>query len=268
METKKIKIGEIAEFLDSKIPLHWQESYDNAGLLYGHKEMDCTGIYICFDMNCQVIENAIKNNCNFVLSHHPLVYKSLRKFTSEDNVTATLLKAIENNIALYAAHTNLDSAASMGVNTILAEKLGLKNIRPLHKEDIADEGYFGLGAIGEIEKETDAIEFLKNVKAILNIHNIRYVKGKKDKIKTIAICGGSGTDFIDDALRERVDCFLTGDVKYHQFLDCENRFLLADIGHFESENFIKEYLFSLLSENFCNFANLHLDNSANHIKNI
>ena len=139
MDTKKIKISDIVEFLDSKIPLHWQESYDNAGLLYGHKEMDCTGIYICFDMNCQVIENAIKNNCNFVLSHHPLVYKSLRKFTSEDNVTATLLKAIENNIALYAAHTNLDSAASMGVNTILADKLGLKNIRPLHKEDITDE---------------------------------------------------------------------------------------------------------------------------------
>jgi putative NIF3 family GTP cyclohydrolase 1 type 2 len=125
-----------------------------------------------------------------------------------------------------------------------------------------------LGAIGELEKEIDATEFLKNVKSILNIHNIRYVSGKKDKIKTVALCGGSGMDFVDDALRENVDCFLTGDIKYHQFLDCENHILLADIGHFESENFIKEYLFSLLSEKFCNFANLHLDNSANHIKNI
>lgn len=268
MDTNKIKISDIVDFLDSKIPLSWQESYDNAGLLYGHKEADCTGIYICFDMNCKVIEDAIKNNCNFVLSHHPLVYKSLRKFTSDDNVTTTLLKAIENNVALYASHTNLDSAATMGVNTILAQKLNLKNIRALHKENITDEGYFGLGVIGELEKEIDATEFLKNVKSILNIHNIRYVSGKKDKIKTVALCGGSGMDFVDDALRENVDCFLTGDIKYHQFLDCENHILLADIGHFESENFIKEYLFSLLSEKFCNFANLHLDNSANHIKNI
>jgi dinuclear metal center YbgI/SA1388 family protein len=263
-----LTIKDISDFLDKTIPLSWQESYDNAGLLYGNKEAICTGVYVCFDINCEIIDNAIKNNCNFILSHHPLVYKSLKKFTGTDNVTCALTKAIENKVALYASHTNLDSAANMGVNTLLAEKIGLKNIRPLHKEDIADNGYFGLGAIGELEKETDVVEFLKEVKSILNIHNIKYVSGKTYKVKTIALCGGSGTDFIDDAIREKADCFLTGDIKYHQFLDYENHLILADIGHFESESFIKEYLISLLSEKFCNFVPLFLDNSANHIKNI
>ena len=263
-----ITIRDISNFLDKTIPLSWQESYDNAGLLYGNKDTICTGIYVCFDINSEIIDKAIENNCNFVVSHHPLVYKSLKKFTSEDNVTTTLTKAIENKVALYAAHTNLDSASNMGVNTLLAEKIGLKNIRPLHKENISDSGYFGLGAIGELEKEEEATAFLKKVKEILNIHNIKYVKGKRNKLKTIALCGGSGTDFVNEAIEAEVDCFLTGDVKYHQFLDCENRLLLADIGHFESECFIKEYLISLLSEKFCNFVPLFLDNSANHIKNI
>lgn len=263
-----INIGEICNFLDNKIPLTWQESYDNAGLLYGNKEAVCTGIYVCFDVNCEIIEKAIENNCNFILSHHPLIYKAMKNFTNDDNVTKTILKAIQNNIALYAAHTNLDSAANMGVNTMFAEKLGLTNIRALHKENISDEGYFGLGAVGELKEELEVEQFLLNVKNTLNLHNIKYVKGKTNKIKTVALCGGSGSDFINDALNENADCFLTGDVKYHQFLDCENRIILADVGHFESESFIKEYLISLLSEKFCNFVPLFLDNSANHIMNI
>lgn len=267
MNNSQIKIKDIANYLDKTIPLSWQESYDNAGLLCGEEETICSGIYICFDINEDVIENAINNNCNFIVSHHPLVYKAMKKFTSQDNVTKALLKALKHNIALYAAHTNLDSA-TIGVNTILAEKIGLKNIRPLHKENISDEGYFGLGAIGDLVEEIEATEFLLKVKSILNLHNIRYVKGKTNKVKTIALCGGSGTDFMEDAIKEKVDCFLTGDIKYHQFLDSENRILLADIGHFESESFIKEYLNSLLSEKFCNFVPLYLDNSANHIMNI
>ena len=265
---REITIGDVATFLDETIPLSWQESYDNAGLLFGEKEKKCSGIYVCFDVDCQVIENAIKNNCNFIVSHHPLIYKALKKFTNNENTTKALLKAIKNDIALYAAHTNLDSATSMGVTTMFAEKIGLTNIRPLHKENISDEGYFGLGAIGELKEEKGVEEFLLEVKSILNLHNIKYVKGKKDTIKTVALCGGSGTDFTEDALNANADCFLTGDVKYHQFLDCENQIILADVGHFESESFIKEYLISLLSEKFCNCVPLILDNSANHIKNI
>lgn len=264
----EIRIKDIADFLDKTIPLSWQESYDNAGLLYGEKEEKCTGIYVCFDINNEVIDKAIENNCNFIVSHHPLIYKALKNFTNNDNVTTALIKAIKNNIALYCAHTNLDSAKNMGVNTMLAEKIGLTKIRPLHKENISDEGYFGLGAIGELKEEKNIKDYLLEVKNILGIHNIKYVKGKKDSIKTVALCGGSGTDFINDAFEAEVDCFLTGDVKYHQFLDCENRIILADIGHFESECFIKEYLISLLSEKFCNFVPLFLDNSANHIMNI
>lgn len=265
---KKITIGNITDELEKAAPLSWQESYDNAGLLCGDKNTICTGVYVCFDINESIVNKAIENNCNLIVSHHPLVFRALKNFTGNDNVTNTLLKSIKNDLSLYSAHTNLDSA-SPGVNTILAEKIGLKNVRPLSADITGkEEGFFGIGGIGELEEETYFETFLLHVKKALGIHNIKYIEGKTDKIKTVAFCGGSGYDFIEDALRQNADCFLTADVKYHQFLDNEKSILLADIGHFESESFIKEYLIALLSEKFCNFVPLFMDEAPNKIKNI
>lgn len=263
-----ITIGKISTELDKIIPLSWQESYDNAGLLCGNKDVICTGIYVCFDISESVVDKAIESNCNLIVSHHPLVFRAMKRFTGKDNVTTTLLKAITNNIALYSAHTNLD-AANPGVNTILANKLGIRNIRPLCEDARTNEdGFFGIGGIGELEEATDLQEYLLHIKKALNIHNIKYIEGKNDKIKTVAFCGGSGSEFIDDALRQNADCFLTADIKYHQFLDCEKQIALADIGHFESESFIKEHLIALLSEKFCNFVPLFMDTAPNKVKNI
>ena len=149
---RTITIGEIITDLDKTIPLSWQESYDNAGLLCGNKEEKCTGIYVCFDISESVVEKAIANNCNLIVSHHPLVFRAMKRFTSKDNVTTTLLKAITNNIALYSSHTNLD-ASNPGVNTILANKLGIRNIRPLCEDTRTnEEGFFGIGGIGALTR--------------------------------------------------------------------------------------------------------------------
>lgn len=265
---KDVRIEEIIAALEEVVPLSWQEDFDNAGLLCGDKMAICSGVFVCFDVCDMAIEMAIKNKCNLIISHHPLVFRGLKKFTGNDNVTKTLLKALKNDIAVYAAHTNLDAAFSIGVNTTLAEKLGLKNVRPLHSDSRNEQGYFGIGGIGELKQETDYKDFLLNVKKSLNVNNIKFVEGEKQKIKTVAFCGGSGSEFVEKAIELNADCYLTGDIKYHQFLDCEGRILLADIGHFESESFIIDQLISLLSEKFCNFVRLFRSEIPNKVKNI
>ncbi len=265
---KEVRIDEIVSTLENAIPLDWQESFDNSGLLCGDKDVICSGVVVCFDVCEAVIDLAIEKKCNLIISHHPLVFRGLKKFTGEDNVTKTLLKAIKNDIAVYAAHTNLDSVASIGVNTTLAKKLRLNNVRPLQNDSRAEQGYFGIGGIGELEQETDFKDFLLQVKNDLNINNIKFIEGKNPKIKTVAFCGGSGSEFIEKAIELNADCYLTGDIKYHQFLDCEGRILLADIGHFESESFIIDELIGLLSEKFCNFVRLFRSEIPNKVKNI
>jgi len=353
-----MKLKEITGHLESIAPLAYQESYDNAGLICGSPDMDIKAALICLDSTEAVLDEAIATGCNLVIAHHPIVFSGLKKFNGKNYVERVIIKAIRNNIALYAAHTNLDNVHN-GVNAKIAEKLGLVNlsilapqksglkklvvfcteeatpalrnalfsagagqignydecsfntggtgtfragegadpfvgeigkrfegkelkievIYPAHiesallkamfsahpYEEVAfdiislanSNPYAGSGMVGELPAEVSETDFLKHLKEKMKAKSVRYTALRDKKVKKVAICGGSGSFLLPDAIRSGADIFVTADYKYHQFFDAENRIVIADIGHYESEQFTSELFYEILTKKFSTFA-IHL----------
>ena len=353
-----MKIKDITDHLESIAPLAYQESYDNAGLITGDKNEEARGALICLDSTEEVIDEAIAKGCNLVIAHHPIVFSGLKKINGKNYVERVIIKAIRNNIAIYASHTNLDNVHN-GVNAKIAEKLGLRNTKilapknkllkrlivfcPIEKAEEVRQALFSAGAgtigeydecsfntegtgtfkgsentdpyigkpgvreeareikietiypaplegkvlremikahpyeevaydiipldnkfdrlgsgmIGELEHEEDEMEFLAGVKSRLNSGCIRYTKLLGRKVKRVAVCGGAGSFLLPDAMSAGADVFITADYKYHQFFDAENKLVIADVGHYESEQYTKELFYEVVNKKFPTFA-LHL----------
>ncbi|MCB9364730.1 MAG: Nif3-like dinuclear metal center hexameric protein [Flavobacteriales bacterium] len=350
-----MKISEVIQIIEEIAPLSYQESYDNSGLIVGKYNGKVTGVLICLDSTEEIVDEAIANNCNLIIAHHPILFSGLKRLNGSNYIEKTILKAIKNDVAIYAAHTNLDNAYN-GVNYKIAEKLGLKNCKPLvpkkellnklvvfcpitHFKQVKNamfgagagtigdykecsfnsigEGTFkpegtakpfvgtknelhtekevrvemivqshllskvlsamidthpyeevaydifrienrlenvGSGLVGELEDEIDEIPFLENLKTDLKTDCIRYTNLLNKKVKKVALCGGAGSFLLSDAIRASADVFITGDFKYHQFFDAENKIIIADIGHYESEQFTKELIYDILTKKITNFA--------------
>ena len=263
---QKVLIKDIIEAIELLAPLNWQEEYDNSGLTLGNIEEECKGVYVCLDVSDQVINKALEENCNLIISHHPIIFKGIKKIDYSSKQGNVIVKAIKNEITLYALHTNIDNAL-FGVNGILAEKLGLKNLKALSNFDLFEnENWLGAGAIGELEAPINKEDFFNYLKKVLNIPSIKHNAKEQKLIQKVAVCGGSGSCLISNAIKLQADIVITADIKYHDFIDNDDKILLAEIGHFESEQFIKERIIAILSEKFCNFVPLILDKTPNGIK--
>ncbi len=351
-----MKIAEVTRFLDQHAPPSHQESYDNAGLIVGSYDTEVQGILIALDVTEEVVEEAIAQKLNLIVAHHPIVFKGLKRFNGNNYVERTVIKAIQHNIAIYAAHTNLDAVLKQGVNTKIGEKLGLQNLRilspqkgalsklvvfvpeshatpvrealfaagaghignydscsfnspgtgtfkgnesstpylgkpgeleeaqeikietivPQHLqgkvlkamlkahpyEEVAYDLYqlensnplVGSGMVGELPEATDALDFLRKVKDTFQCGCIRHTSPGERKIKKVAFCGGAGSFLLGKAKSVGADLFITGDFKYHEFFDAEEALIIADIGHYESEQYTKELFYELLTGKFANFA--------------
>lgn len=348
-------IKDLTNFLDDKVPPMLQESYDNSGFLIGDKQQELTGALVCVDVTEQVVDEAIEKSCNLILSHHPLIFKGLKRLTGQDDVARTVQKIIRNELSVYAAHTNLDSM-DFGVSNILAKKIGLSNLKimdpksdilkklvvfcptdyaekvrkaifdagagnigdydscsfnldgqgsfkagdntdpfvgkkgELHYEtEVRVETIFpeflkgkvlsamtaahpyeevaydiypldnkfekaGLGMIGTLENEMNSEKFLNDIKSRLELKVIKHTNATGKKIKKVAVCGGAGSFLIGKAKAMGADIFVTADLKYHEFFAADDDFILADVGHYESEKYTKELLNQLIIEKFPTFA--------------
>ena len=262
-----ILVKEIMEFLESIAPFDLQEKYDNSGLLTGSPEMEATGILIALDAVPSVIEEAIELGCNVVLSHHPILFTGLKKLTGDHYVEKSLIKAIQNNIAIIAIHTNLDNVIENGVNSKIAEKLGISYIEPLLIKTSRHTDYFiGAGVLGYLDEPQDTLSFLQDVKKKMNSNCLKYTRLIKESVHKIAICGGSGSFLLLEAINKGADVFITSDIKYHQFFDANDQIIMVDIGHYESEQFTIELLYDLIKKNFRNFAAHYTKTHTNPIK--
>jgi dinuclear metal center YbgI/SA1388 family protein len=351
----KMKIKQILTILEEMAPLAYAEDFDNVGLLVGNQENEATGVLVCHDALESVIDEAITKKCNLVVCFHPILFSGIKKITGKNYVERSILKAIKNDIAIYAVHTALDNHKN-GVNKIFCDALGLKNTKVLVPknnfiqklvtytipenveklrnalfdagagkignyedcsftsqgigtymgnensnpeigerfefveaqetkievtfekylqskiiktlfsnhvyEEVAYEIYdlqnshqnIGLGMMGWLEKPMDELEFLAFVKDKMQCGGIRYSALRGKKIQKVAVLGGSGSFAIKNAIQANVDVFLTADLKYHDFYQSENQLVLADIGHFESERYTKNYIVDFLKEKITNFA--------------
>jgi dinuclear metal center YbgI/SA1388 family protein len=364
-----MKLKEITDCIETFAPLAYQESYDNAGLIVGNHDMEITSALICLDSTEAVLDEAIELGCNLIIAHHPIIFSGLKKINGKNYVERVIIKAIQNNIAIYAAHTNLDNVHN-GVNAKIAEKLGLINCRvlapqknllkklitfcPIDKaEELRSElfaagagsignydecsfnsegtGTFralegtnpyigqhgkqhqekevkietvipsyleskilktlfsvhpyeevaydlvplnnslsniGAGLIGELKEDVEEMVFLKELKSSMKTDYIRCTSLRNKKIQKVAICGGSGSFLLNEAIKNQADIFITGDFKYHQFFDSDGHIVIADIGHYESEQFTSELFYDLLIKNFSTFAVRLTKNNTNPIKYI
>jgi dinuclear metal center YbgI/SA1388 family protein len=352
------KLSEITRFFETLAPLSLQESYDNAGLLTGDSSAEITSVLVTLDVTEEVIEEAIAKKAQLVVAHHPIIFSGLKKITGKNYVERTIIKAIKNDIAIYAAHTNLDSVTG-GVNSKICQKLGLENCTVLQPvagqlkklvtfipeahtdkvrealfaagagnignydscgfiadgtgsfrgneksnpfvgekgelhlekenrfetifpaylqgkviqallnshpyEEVAYDIYTldnqfdktGMGMVGTLAEPVAEKDFLTQLKETFNTGVIKHTALKGGKVKKVAVCGGSGSFLLKRAIAAGADFFVSGDFKYHEFFDAENKIVVADVGHFESEQFTKELFYELLTKKFPKFA-VHL----------
>lgn len=359
----------ILPILDTMAPLAYAEDFDNVGLLTGNTEDNITGILVCHDALENVIDEAIAKNCDLIVCFHPILFSGLKKITGKNYVERAIIKAIKNDIAIYAVHTALDNH-QQGVNKIFCDALGLLNTKILIPkenfirklvtytipenleklrnalfdagagnignyencsfnsqglgtyqgnensnpqigtpgefveakeikvevtfekhletkilkalfsnhvyEEVAFEIYslnnshqnIGLGMTGELETPMDEKAFLKFVKDKMQAEGIRHSAFTGRAVKKVAVLGGSGSFAIKNAIAAGADVFLTADLKYHQFYEAEGRLLLADIGHFESERYTKNYIVDYLTKKIPNFAIILSEENTNPVKYI
>lgn len=249
-----IRISEVLRYLENIAPLSLQEGYDNAGLITGSYDWEVSGVLTCLDSTEEVIDEAIELGCNLVIAHHPIIFRGLKRITYDHYVQRVVAKAIKNDVAIYAIHTNLDNVLYKGVNSKICDKLGIMARSILKPKDSENDPEIGSGMIGELTAEMSEQEFLQHLKDRMQVNTIKHTRLLGKAVRRIAVCGGSGSFLLGDAIKARADVFITSDFKYHEFFDADGHLVIMDIGHYESEFYTIELLFELLNENFPNFA--------------
>lgn len=246
-----MKLSKIINFLEEKFPISLAEDWDNVGLLIGKRDSKITGILLSLDLTESVIDKAIETGANLIITHHPVIFTSLKKITNDTLIGRKIVKLIENGISVYSMHTNLDSGKS-GLNDFLGENiLGMKNGKILDPMESNGREH-GIGRIYKLD-ESLSIENLSNLlKEKLNLNSINVVRSKEEReIKKISLVSGAGASYWRKAKKLGAQVLITGDIKYHEAMDArEENFTLIDIGHFESEWIFSNLLESLLKKEF------------------
>ena len=245
-------VKDILNCITEIAPLQWQESYDNAGLQVGDLNAEANKALVCLDITEEVVDEAVAKNCDLIISHHPLIFRGLKHLTPETYIERAVMKAVKHDIALVSMHTNLDNSY-LGVSRVLAERLGLKNLHLLQPSEAAPE-ICGAGVIGTFDNPMDETDFLGHIAETIGSPCLRHSALIGRQIQKVALCGGSGTPFMSDALCHKADAYLTADIKYHDFFVPEGNILLIDGGHFETEQFTKELIVELIRKKFPTFA--------------
>ncbi len=361
-----MKIKDVTNYIEELAPLAYAEDFDNVGLLVGNYQTKVKGVLVTLDTLEETVDEAIAKNCNLIISFHPIIFSGLKKLNGNSYVEKAVLKAIKNDIAIYATHTALDNS-NKGVSAKICEVLGLQNTKVLipkkgivkklttyipkdYLEKVRQalfeakagnignydhcsftnigEGTFkgnensnpvlgkkgelqkeeeiqltitfeqkneatilealfenhpyeevayqitttenvhqniGMGMIGELEKPLEEKDFLVYLKKTMQTDCVRYSNLLHKKIHRVAVLGGSGSFAISNAIKEKADAYVSADFKYHDFFKAENKILLADIGHYESEQFTKRLLVDYLTKKFSNFAIVLSEKSTNPI---
>ena len=241
---KKITVQSVAEVMNRIAPKNLAEDWDNPGLLVGNPANEVKKIFVCLDVSEEVINNAENFGAQLIIAHHPLIFRAVKNIRTDLPLGRKIELLIKKNISVFAAHTNLDSAIG-GVNDVLAEKIGLTEIKMFGDEEIS------LGRIGKLPEPMTAKNFAALVKKNLNAETVRLVEAGDFLISKVGICSGAGSEFIGKAKFFGADAFVTGDLKYHEAQSAvENKIHVIDAGHFATEFPIVHALAEKLSAEF------------------
>lgn len=247
-----MKIKEITAVLEEAAPLSLQEHYDNSGLLVGDGDAETDSALLCVDITEAVVTEAAALGAGLVIAHHPVIFHPLKRLTGSTYIERTVALALRQGIALYACHTNLDSAPE-GMSRKLGNLLGLRNVMLLEPTDTGVPGS-GFGVVGETECGIPTTEFLRMVRDRLSVGCIRYSALTQPTVRRAAVCTGAGASLMHEAKRAGADIYLSADFKYNDFLDADRDLVIADIGHFESEYCAIDLIHEIIRKKMPNFA--------------
>ena len=237
---RKCNVQMVAEVVNRLAPRRLAEEWDNPGLLIGDPTTEVKKIFVCLDVLDDKISQAIELDAQLIVAHHPLIFRAIKNVRFDLPLGNKIARLIKNNLAVFAAHTNLDTATG-GVNDVLSEKIGLVDVKLLGEEE------FSMCRLGNLKEPLTAADFARHVKKVLNADNVRLVDAGNFLIRKVGVCGGAGADFIQKAKFFGAQAFVTGDVKYHDAQAAvENEIHVVDAGHFATEfpivHVLAEYL--------------------------
>lgn len=244
---------EVIAPIESAAPLAWQEEWDNAGWQVAPGDPQrtaCSGALLSLDVTEAVVDEAVREGINLIVSHHPLLFRGVKRLTGATAAERIVAAALRHGVAIYAAHTNMDAAPD-GVNFRLARMLGLERTTVLVPGSCAG---VGLGCVGELPEAVPTAEFLQRIVRVLGLSCLRHSPVATGTVRRIALCGGSGSEFIPAAVAAGAQLYLTADLKYHDFQHGEDRITLVDGGHFETERQVLDVFCELISKKIPNFA--------------
>jgi dinuclear metal center YbgI/SA1388 family protein len=244
--------AQIAAHIEEMAPLVYQESYDNAGFCVGNPDMEVKSVLLCVDVTEAVINEAVRSGANMIISHHPVIFKGLKRITGANYVERIVSQAIKNDIVLYAAHTNLD-IASHGVSWEMAKQIDLQDIKVLSPKSVLEQTV-GLGVVGNLPKAMPVNNFFDLLKKVFDVPYLRHSYSELREIQRVALCGGSGAFLLEDAVRAGAHLLISADFKYHDFFDADQRIIITDIGHYESEKGVLCIFYELLTKKIPNFV--------------
>ena len=267
-----VRVQDVVDALENFAPLPLQESYDNAGLQVGLTEAEVSGVLLCLDVTEDVIREAQELGCNMIVSHHPLIFHGLKHLTDGDTVERCVRMALQSDIAVYSAHTNLDAAVD-GVNYMMAERLGLVDVVLLQPRQVTlgvGSGtrtvQAGSGVIGYLPEGEDSLAFLQRVKQAFSVECLQHNELLSRHIQSVAICGGAGDFLLDEALRAGADAFLTGEMHYHQYFGHDGQIQIGVLGHYQSEQYTIDIFSQVIGEKFDRLPLFKTNVSTNPIK--
>lgn len=240
---------QIYDLMNQFYPFSTQMSFDNAGFLLGDKNQSVKKILVALDITSEVIDEAIENHCDMIITHHPIIFTPLKSILTQNPTESMIIKLIQHKIGVISAHTNLDRSQE-GVNYHLAKRLGLQDATFLQEEGTDPNGNpYGLGFMGSVSP-CSATEFGKFVVQSLDCLGIR-ITDAGTSVSRVAVGGGSCGSMLDIVAKQGCDTFVTGDVKYDQFLDAKERGInLIDAGHFPTEQVICQPLAEKLQNHY------------------
>ena len=211
----------------------------------GDSSREISSVLLTVDVSEQVVREAIKEGCDLIISHHPLLFHGLKHLTGSTPQERCVALALKHDVAVYSAHTSLDNALR-GVSGRMAEKIGISEYRILVPQ--ADNCRVGLGVIGELPVAMPLQAWLEHVRKVFGATYVRYTTGRTELIRRVALCGGAGAEFIREAIAAGADTYLSADMKYHEMQAAAGQIVAVDIDHWISEQFTRELFAEMLQD--------------------
>ena len=236
-------VGEIISAIERVAPLRYQDEWDNSGLQVGFPGVEVKKVLVCLDITEAVVDEAAQKGCEMIVSHHPLLFRALKQVSDSTYQQRCVCSALSKGIAIYSAHTSLDNAPG-GVNFEIAGRIGLTDLEWLQPKDGEDAGSGVIGLLPDPEVDK---EFLARLQDTFLVRDLRHSGCSGRMIRKVALCGGAGAFLMRDAIRKGADCFITGEFHYHDYFENDGM-LLAELGHYESEQYTIDLLAGLLRE--------------------